>query len=168
MTSIPTLKTERLILRALQFDDFGPYADFSASDASVFVSGPMDMRSAWRHFTSLIGHWPVRGYGWWAVDDGSGIVGTCGIHYPPSHLEPELGWVLFLQARGKGFATEAAKAARDWWYARGETRLSSNIAFDNSPSIAVARRLGATTDGVPLAHNRDCSAWLHPGPEGTL
>ncbi|MEM7490580.1 MAG: GNAT family N-acetyltransferase [Pseudomonadota bacterium] len=164
-SGIPTLSTKHLTLRAARVEDFDAYADFLGSDAAAMVDGPMTRREAWRRFIGLPGHWALRGYGWWILDDGAGPVGTCGIHFPPTHPEPELGWMLFPAAQGKGFATEAAHAARNWWYGRGETRLASNIHFDNAPSIAVARRLGCTTDGTPLAHYPVGSAWIHPGPD---
>jgi RimJ/RimL family protein N-acetyltransferase len=54
--------------------------------------------------------------------------------------QPELGWTLREEHRGRGYATEAAGAVRDW--CRSE-RLVSLIAPDNAASQAVARRLGA-------------------------
>ena len=161
---IPTLTTGRLTLRAFSFEDFASFAAFYAGPASRDVGGPLAPREAWRHFCAHLGHWPLRGYGWWIVDDGEGAAGFAGIHFPPSHPEAELGWALFERARGRGYATEAASVARDWWYGRGERRLTSNIDRANAASIAVARRMGAVTDGAPLAHNPACSAWLHEAP----
>jgi RimJ/RimL family protein N-acetyltransferase len=59
--------------------------------------------------------------------------------------EPELGWHLIPEARGNGFATEAARAARDW----GQTLLPGFVSYvhpDNAASNRVAERLGATRD----------------------
>ena len=160
--NIPTLHTERLTLRAFGMEDYPAFAAFHSGPASG--APPLPPREIWRHFCAHLGHWPLRGFGWWAIEAQGTPVGFAGIHEPPSHPEPELGWVLFEEGRGKGYATEAATAARDWWYARGETRIASNIDRDNAPSIAVARRMGATTDGASLAHNPSCTAWLHEAP----
>jgi len=54
--------------------------------------------------------------------------------------QPELGWTLRPEHRGRGYATEAARAVRDWYEA---PRIVSLIPPDNAPSQAVARRLGA-------------------------
>ncbi|MFQ6547267.1 GNAT family N-acetyltransferase [Aestuariibius sp. 2305UL40-4] len=161
---IPTLETDRLILRAPREADFAPFAAFYADgSASSSVGGPMEMREAWRRFTADMGHWAFKGFGWWTLDDGTGPIGTCGIHAPPSHEEPELGWLLFARGRGRGYATEAARAARDWWmesFQGGQPRLTSNILPGNTASEAVARRLGATPTRAP-SHNPDAIAWLH-------
>ncbi|WP_308917687.1 GNAT family N-acetyltransferase [Jannaschia sp. LMIT008] len=161
---IPTLATTRLTLRAPALADFDGYARFYLSDAARTLDTPADRRAAWRYFTAIAGHWILRDFGWWMVDDGTGAVGFCGVHYPPTHPEPELGWVIYPSAQRRGYALEAATAARAWWHERGNRRLSSNIAFGNDASIALARRMGCTTDGAPLAHYPKGSAWIHPAP----
>ncbi|MGR3469083.1 MAG: GNAT family N-acetyltransferase, partial [Shimia sp.] len=64
---IPTLHTERLILRALNEDDFAPLAAFYADDRSRFVGGPKDADQTWRILATEIGHWTLRGYGRFGV-----------------------------------------------------------------------------------------------------
>jgi RimJ/RimL family protein N-acetyltransferase len=57
--------------------------------------------------------------------------------------EVELGWLLAREHWGRGYATEAALALRDWAFAeRGLTRLISLIEHDNVRSSRVAERLG--------------------------
>ena len=59
--------------------------------------------------------------------------------WPPStwadarqHAQPELGWALIRAHWGKGYATEAAAAIRDWVYqSRSIDRLVSVIFADN-------------------------------------
>ena len=48
LPSIPTLETERLVLRAPGIGDFEPFAAFYASERSKFVGGPLDREGAWR------------------------------------------------------------------------------------------------------------------------
>ena len=159
---IPTLTTERLTLRAPTLEDFAPYAAFYASDATAFIGGPQGERDAWRHFSADMGHWHLKGYGWFTLDDGEGPVGTCGLHQPPTHPDPELGWLLYERATGKGYATEAARAVLDWQRgALALPRIVSHIDVGNAPSLAVARRLGATTDGARAAHDPACEMWVH-------
>jgi RimJ/RimL family protein N-acetyltransferase len=64
----------------------------------------------------------------------------------PRFPERELGWILFDGAEGRGIATEAASALRDWAAARGWTGLVSYIDPANHRSIALAQRLGARLD----------------------
>ncbi|MEM7641457.1 MAG: GNAT family N-acetyltransferase, partial [Pseudomonadota bacterium] len=109
MTAIPTLTTDRLILRAPEARDHPAYAAFYASERSHIIGGPLDETAAWKVLTNDRGHWPLRGFGWWALDDGTGCIGSCGFHLPAGRPDVELGWSLF-SATGQGYATEAAQA----------------------------------------------------------
>ena len=67
--TIPTVTTDRLILRAYRNDDFDAFADFFASDRARFVGGPKDRRAAWGEFAGDIAGWILHGAGMWAVED---------------------------------------------------------------------------------------------------
>ena len=95
------------------------------------------------------GHWVLRGYGAWALEEkASGRwVGYSGLWNPHGWLEPEVMWGLSPGDRGRGYATEAARRARDYAYRQlGWTTLVSCIAPDNAASQRVAQRLGATLE----------------------
>jgi RimJ/RimL family protein N-acetyltransferase len=81
-----------------------------------------------------------------------------------THAQPELGWALMRADWGKGYATEAAAAIRDWAYeSRLIDRLVSLISPDNIRSQRVAERLGATpTESVtPADSKRKAVVWRH-------
>ncbi|WP_108484456.1 GNAT family N-acetyltransferase [Oceaniglobus ichthyenteri] len=145
---IPVLTTDRLILRAHVRADFEPMAEMWAGPQSRFMGGPRDRRGAWSAFASDCAGWVFDGFGCWAIEThDKTLVGQIGITHPDHFPEPELGWVLLPHAIGKGFATEAAKAALA--FARDALKLStlvSYIAPENSPSRSLAERLGATVD----------------------
>ncbi len=68
MIEIPILETERLILRAPQFEDLEPMeAFFSGSERSKFLGGPLDQGEVWRALLRAAGHWHLRGYGFWHI-----------------------------------------------------------------------------------------------------
>ena len=163
--AIPTLTTERLTLRAPTLADWPAYAAFYASDRAAILGGPHGTWKAWTLFAADAGHWHLHGFGWWTIDDGAGAAGICGVHHPPNHEDAELGWSLWDRALGRGYATEAAVAARDWWRARHAGRLVSYVDAGNAASQAVARRLGARTDGARAAHDPDSEIWVHPAGE---
>jgi RimJ/RimL family protein N-acetyltransferase len=81
-----------------------------------------------------------------------------------SHAQPELGWALARAHSGNGYATEAARAVRDWAYHhRQVSQLISLISPDNFASRRVAERLGATpTERVRLFDSGPADVWLHP------
>ena len=73
---------------------------------------------------------------------------------------PELGWTLRPEHWGNGYATEAARAARDWF---GTSHVISLITPDNLRSQRVAGRLGAVpTESVTLSDLSEAVVWLHP------
>lgn len=160
---IPTLTTERLILRAPETRDHSAYAAFYASPRSEILGGPFDDRRAWDVLCAEYAYWPLLGLGVWVIDaDGQGI-GNCGYRQPPGQADAELGWTLF-SGTGRGYATEAARAALDW-AARTDTpdfpRIVSYIDRDNASSQRVAARLGARDTGEAPAHDPACTVWEH-------
>ncbi|MGF1647002.1 MAG: GNAT family N-acetyltransferase [Kineosporiaceae bacterium] len=144
---IPTFTTERLRLTA--FDEerhFEGVAAFFADPVSATYGGPCDRADAWRKFATYLGHWVIRGYGPWAVETRAAgeFVGIVGPWYPEGWPEPEITWALLPAQHGRGYATEAAGAALSAAYdVFGWTTATSVIASGNTPSIAVAERLGA-------------------------
>ena len=148
---IPTLETERLVLRAPQASDLDAYAEFCASPRSVGVGGPYDRDQAFTRLSALLGHWHLRGYGRWMVTDRAtgAPMGIVGLMYPESWPAPEIAWSLFDAAEGKSIAFEAAMAARDFAYRilHWDTVISC-VVDGNDRSNALAQRMGCTKDGV--------------------
>lgn len=166
---IPIVETARLTLRAPEAADFEAYAAFRASARSVTVGGPFDRQAAFNQFTAIIGHWQLRGFGRWLVAerDTGAPVGIVGLHHPDDWPEPEVAWSVFDGAEGKGYAAEAARAARDYGYdVLGWTTLASLIVPTNARSLALAARLGAVRDGT-FAHptHGALEIWRHCPPE---
>jgi RimJ/RimL family protein N-acetyltransferase len=143
---IPTLTTDRLILRAPAETDLDAEAEFYASDRAIHVGGPLLREQVWRALASFIGHWHFRGYGFWGIEDrASGqYLGRAGLWNPEGWPEPEIGWALMAGAEGRGIAFEAAQAARNHAYRTlGWETAISLIDPDNARSIKLAERLGA-------------------------
>ncbi|QJF52651.1 GNAT family N-acetyltransferase [Roseobacter ponti] len=166
---IPTLETDRLVLRAPVPADVAPFAAFYASDAAKYVGGPLRDFQVWRYTAEVIGHWQLRGFGRWMVErkDAPGAIGLIGLHAPPDWPEPEVGWMLW-DGNGKGYAAEAARAARDYaWNTLGLTTLISSIAPENAASIRVAEGMGARREAQGFEHPLfgTMAVWRHPAPE---
>lgn len=116
------------------------------------------------------------GYGLWLVETHTGeFVGDCGLTWQPTYGVDrlEVGYHVRADLQGRGYATEAAVACRD--YARntlGSADLVAIIHPDNTPSRRVAEKLGMsridddtsgpipirTVMGMPLT-----GAWSRPG-----
>lgn len=149
MTEAPVLRTARLTLRPHRLDDFGPVAAFFASDASRHVGGPIDERRVWFGFGADVGSWSLLGFGAWAVEEAASgaFVGQVSLNKPSFFPERELGWIVFPAFQRRGYAFEAAIAARDYAFGTlGWDTAVSYIDRDNAASIALARKLGAVED----------------------
>ncbi len=166
----PSLETERLILRKPAPQDWDAFRDFAVAGGLEMVSGPATEGQAWRIFAAELGHWDIRGYGMWAMtlkgDDTA--IGLVGPWHPVDWPDTEIGWQVYGNAEGKGYAYEAALAART--HAQtvlGWTRIVSYIDAKNSRSIRLAERLGAVLDPQAKQPNDDkpCLVYVHPAPE---
>ena len=171
---IPTLETERLILRAPQAGDFDALAAFMSSDRARFVGGPVTLRrDIWRILSNIAGHWVLRGFGLWAIVPKAdyNAIGVTGGWRPETWPEREIGWSLWnTGAEGKGYAHEATAAARAHLYDHmGWTTAVSYINPNNTRSAALAKRLGCTIDKTAQPPHDDaygpCNVFRHPAPE---
>ena len=156
---IPVIESERLRLREPRNSDLPAVIAFMGSERARFLGGPMESHYGFRNFTATLGHWLVRGYGFWIVADkeSDAPMGRVGFLYGEGWHETELGWQMFDGAEGKGLAFEAAKAARVYGAKHmGLNGVISYIDPANTRSRALAERLGCT-------HERDVTFFGQPG-----
>lgn len=150
---VPTLETERLLLRPFRDEDLDAYAAMCADpEVMRYLGGRsvLNREDAWRQMAMFVGHWQLRGFGVWAVAErASGtLVGRVGLHFPEGWPDREIAWTLARPYWGCGFALEAARAALA--YAFGPLdwqRAISLIDPDNRRSIRLAERLGERFEG---------------------
>ena len=146
------LETPRLLLRMWRNDDFATYEKMCADpEIMKYLGGRVfDRLEAWRHMAFLVGHWELRGYGHWAVEEKESgkFVGRLGFLNPEGWPGFELGWTLAREAWGKGYATEGARRALDYAFNDlDKDHVISLIHPENKNSIRVAERLGEKLEG---------------------
>jgi RimJ/RimL family protein N-acetyltransferase len=150
---IPTIETERLILRGHRKEDFrDSSAMWADSEVVRYIGGrTFSGEEVWARLLRYVGHWEWMGFGFWAIEEkGSGaFAGETGFAEFKRDLEPatpgvpEIGWVLAPRTQGQGYATEAVRAVVAWGDAHfGGARTMCLIHEDNLRSVHVAEKCG--------------------------
>ena len=143
------LETERLILRPVDPErDLEPWTRTHSDEETVrYLGGEiMSKAKSWRMMAAVVGHWQIRGYGFFSVEskDTGAWVGHVGPWFPEGWPGREIGWTIAREHWGKGLATEAARACLDYVFdTLGWKRVIHVILPGNEASIAVARKLGS-------------------------
>ncbi|MBU2865134.1 GNAT family N-acetyltransferase [Reinekea forsetii] len=146
--NIPVIETERLRLRGYKASDLDAFAQMNSDPEFVLYFGtgqPLSRWDSWNVLTMLAGHWMLRGFGFWIVEEKNtgAFVGRVGIWKPDGWPGTEIGWGISKSHWGKGYATEAAEASMTWAFDNLEIdELISVIHPENEPSKKVAIRIG--------------------------
>jgi RimJ/RimL family protein N-acetyltransferase len=144
---VPTLTTERLVLRPFREGDLDAHAAMNADPTVMrYIGEVQDRAAAFRGLCAYAGHWQLRGYGPWAVEERAtgAFVGRAGLTRFEPWTDVEVGYALVPSAWGKGYAGEVA--ARSLRYAHevvGARGVTSHILGGNAAAVRVAERLGA-------------------------
>jgi len=158
MTSInfadaPTIKTERLRLRAWRESDLAPYAAMGADpDVMHYFPALMSEAESLAHVADLQERQRNWGYTFWAVEsDDLRFAGFVGLSRPKIQADftpcVEVGWRLARPAWGKGYATEGGRAALEFGFAEQDLdEIVAMVSAANTPSRCVAERLGMSHD----------------------
>jgi RimJ/RimL family protein N-acetyltransferase len=157
------LETERLLLRPPEPSDLDGYAQFFADPEVVrYTTGVTKTRAETAvALERMIDHWERHATGLFSVlrKQDERLIGRAGFLFWDANwvhslakdlagpLETEIGWTFGREFWGRGYATEAASAARDWAAGeRGVTRLISLIQRGNDASVRVAQKLGESLE----------------------
>ncbi|WP_117194115.1 GNAT family N-acetyltransferase [Rhizobium terrae] len=153
MTTIPTIETERLILRPHRLSDFETFADIWADpDVVRFITGiPMSRENSWGRMLRVTGMWHLMGFGFLAIEEKATgcLIGEAGFQDMRREFQPsiegtlEAGWALIPPAHGRGYATEAVRALVGWAVTHfPDRRMTCIINPENQASLRVAEKLG--------------------------
>ncbi|HEX3529449.1 MAG TPA: GNAT family N-acetyltransferase [Thermoanaerobaculia bacterium] len=172
--TIPTLVTERLLLRAFRKTDMDDYAALNADPEVLRFRGtgtePWDPGRVWRHMAFLLGSWPLGDAGMWALEhrETGGFVGIAGFAEPAGWPGFELAGALACRFWGQGYATEGGRAALAHAFdVLKKDRVISIIHPENRASIRAAERIGERLLGriqhlgqEMLCYGLDRETWL--------
>ena len=145
-----TIRTERLVLRPFKEADLAAYAAIRRIPGVMrYLPRPAepiddDARSA-KAVKTFRAAWDSEGYGPWAVIAEGTLIGHAGLRFVPEEGVTEVLYLLDPAHHGRGYATEAARAAlRHGFEMLGLERIVAWAMHDNTASLAVMRRIGMT------------------------
>lgn len=144
------LTTERLFLRHFHILDAEPmYRVFGDPEVMLFGDGVQTKEWVRNWLRTCLEHYyRTWGFGPYAVVEQhhQEVIGYCGLFFFPDlagQAEVELGYRFARSAWGRGYATEAAAAIRDFAFnTLGIKRLIAIIDPSNTASIRVAEKIG--------------------------
>jgi len=148
------IRTERLLIRKPQIEDApGLLEAFADPEAMRYIGdgSTTDLAGAEEAVDRWLERWDAWDLGMFVVEraEDARVLGRAGfLRWDPETWEiggseTELGWGLAREHWGHGYATEAARALRDWALGeRGLNRLISLIQHENLRSVRVAEKLG--------------------------
>jgi RimJ/RimL family protein N-acetyltransferase len=142
------IATDRLCLRQFTKDDLEAYARIMGDHevGKWFPKGTGYTREeSKRSLDSILEHWGKHGFGIWAITDKErkALLGRCGLNLIAETSEVEVDFVLARDHWGKGYATEAAKAALAYGFE--VLKLDRIIALakpENTASRRVIEKIG--------------------------
>ena len=152
---LPTIESERLRLRELREDDADAlFALFSDVEVMRFWSGaPWTSRDqALAHIARMNGGRSQVEYYPWAIAraDDDALIGTMSLfELQREHARAMVGYALMPSQQGRGYATEALRAALRFAFELLELeRIEIDIDPDNTPSRRLVERCGAQREGL--------------------
>ena len=158
------LRTQRLILRRWRESDREPFARLNGDpEVMRYFVAPHTRSESDAAVDRIMEDFERNDHGLWAVEipGEASFIGYTGLWHPPYMQVVEVGWRLDKPYWGKGYATEAARAAvADGFERVGLNEIVSFTSPLNTPSIRVMERLGMTHDpaddfehpNVPAGH----------------
>ena len=144
------IETDRLILRPFSAEDVESHiAMMQDEKTAAFLTSdgkPRAYGDEWRAAATLVGHWSIRGFGFFSVieKETGDWIGRVGPWEPGGWPSLECGWSISSSRWGMGYAPEAAIASMKWTFDKFPElpRIISVIDPANANSQAVAQKVG--------------------------
>jgi RimJ/RimL family protein N-acetyltransferase len=137
--------TERLRFRPVGMEDRDELLALQEDPVYARYMSIYDRAGMEGYLRKVGDEWAERGHGRVAIlkRDDDRFLGRTGLKHWPQFEETEVGWVLRPDARGHGYATEAARASLQWGFEQFDfPYITAMIQPSNVASARVAERLG--------------------------
>ena len=154
------LETQRLYLREMTQRDFGALSRILQDEETMYAyNGAFNNEETQEWLDRQIARYRKYGFGLWAVvlKETDEIIGQCGLTMQPWNGQEvlEIGYLLQRAYWHQGYATEAAKACREYAFTKLDAdEVCSIIRDTNTASQKVALRTGMCVRDSSVKHYR--------------
>ncbi|WP_078544503.1 GNAT family N-acetyltransferase [Litchfieldia alkalitelluris] len=154
-----SIETERLMLRQMHINDIGNLMKiFSDPIAMQYYTSTKTREDAEKWISWNLSNYEKIGVGLWICElkDDNTFVGQCGIipQVVDGENELEIGYLFTREYWGKGYATEAAIASKNYGFEKLRAKRLISMIRHNIPSVRVAERIGMVFEKETLIKNR--------------
>ncbi len=151
---MPEIDTERLVLRPIKMKDVDDMFEYSCNKelTEYLLWYPHENKGYTKEYLKLVCKRIRSGafYDWAVVKKQSGkMIGTCGFtSIDTDNRKGEIGYVINPDFKGRGYATEAARAVIDFGFdVLSLNRIEAKFMQGNDSSLRVMQKLGMTFEG---------------------
>lgn len=169
MVPVPTIRTDRLVMRGWLAGDRDPFVAMNADPAVMeHLQGPMPPERTDAFLGRIERCWTDHGWGLWAVEvvDVAPFVGYVGLWpapFLPGGPGVEVGWRLARSHWGHGYAPEAAREALAFGFDTiGLDEIVSFTVTQNRPSWRVMEKIGLLRDPARDFDHPNVDPAVHP------
>jgi ribosomal-protein-alanine N-acetyltransferase len=167
--------TERLVIRRFTYDDISDVLRFASQPSVAKVTAQriqaseegvkkyIDLQNSYQPFEEdRVFELAIE-----RKEDGK-VIGLLGL-IRQDQRQGEMGWVLGVEYRGQGYATEAARALMDYGFnSLGLHRIQADTSTDNPAAWRVMERLGMRREGMLRGAVYEGGKWVDRYVYGVL
>ena len=158
-SDLPTLETERLVLRKMRLDDAEDLFEYACDpEVSIYTtwSPHQSVQDSQEFLLRILSLYESGHLADWGIEhkaDGK-FIGTCGFAvWEPYHSKAEIGYAMSRQYWGQGLMTEAARRVIDFGFENMQlNRVEARCMVENIGSARVMEKSGMTYEGILREH----------------
>ena len=156
---LPTLETERLVLRKMRLDDAADLFEYASDpEVSTYTTwGPHQSLDDSREFlTRILGLYENCELAEWGIvhKADAKFIGTCGfVDWSPYHSRAEIGYAMSRKYWGLGLMTEAARRVIAFGFENMQlNRVEARCMIENIGSARVMEKSDMSYEGILREH----------------
>ncbi|MBW4494589.1 MAG: GNAT family N-acetyltransferase [Oscillatoria princeps RMCB-10] len=156
---LPALETDRLLLRKMTMEDAADMFEYASNpDVAKFTTwrAHKSVEDSELFLRAVMDEYRKHEPSSWGIEEKfeRKLIGTCGFaNWSPSDFRGEIGYALSRKYWGKGYMTEAVRAAIDFGFRTLQlNRIEARCEIKNIASARVMEKAGMRFEGILRQH----------------